>query len=149
MTNNKSERSISRENLEKHGIYYNDKGSSILPAHVRVVRDMLLSFEHIIPDGGWKETLRKEESEYDLKDVWDEARHPPDTAWVHMEAYEVNLPTKSPQWNKANEDTISCQMVAKKAQGLREDAEDGWMHFWRTSTFHRVSEKVRDQPGFQ
>jgi hypothetical protein len=77
MTKNKSKRSITRNNLGNHGIYYDDNGLFILPAHVQVVRDMLLSFEGIIPDGGWEKTLPKEESKYTLEDVAKEAQNPP------------------------------------------------------------------------
>jgi hypothetical protein len=154
MTNKKSKRSITRENLEYHGIYYDDKGSSILPAHVSVVRDMLLSFEYIVPDGGWKETLRKEALEDNLKNVslenvWNEALHPPATAWVYVEDYEADLNSKSPRWQIAHKNMVSCYEVAKEAQLRKSDAEDGWMLFWHMSTFIRVSERARDQPGFQ
>jgi hypothetical protein len=73
MTKNKSNRSITRSNLGNHGIYYDDEGLFILPAHVQVVRDILLSFEGVIPDGGWEETSVKEESKYSLEDVAKEA----------------------------------------------------------------------------
>lgn len=149
MANKRSKRSITRENLEYHGIYYDDEGSGILPAHVCIVRDMLLSFEGIAPEGRWKETLRKEELKVGLENVWDEALHPPDTAWVQVEDYEADLTLKSIRWQTAHNNMVSCFEVAKEAQLRDKDAEDGWMLFWRMSTFIRVSERASDQPGFQ
>jgi hypothetical protein len=154
MTNKKVKRSITRENLEYHGIYYDDTGSGTLPAHVCVVRDMLLFFEHIVPDGGWKETLLEEESEadpnkIDLKNVWDEARHPPNTAWIPRKHHEADLNIKSPRWQAAYDNMVDCSQVAREAQLRARDAENGWMLFWSTNTFKRVSQRDCDQPGFQ
>jgi hypothetical protein len=154
MTRKKSDRNITRENLKHHGIYYDDEGSGILPAHVCIVRDMLLFFEHIVPKGGWEKTLEEEDSEVDpnkidFKNVWDKARHPPKTAWVRREHHEADLNTKNPLWQAAYNNIEGCLEVAKEAQLRKSDAEDGWMLFWRMNTFERVSERARDQPGYQ
>lgn len=149
MTRKKSERNISRQNLRAHGIHYSDNGTSILPESVSAVRDMLLSFERILPDGRWKDTLGKEESIEGFEEIDDSARRPPDTAWIHTEDHEADLNVKNPKWLAAYQSMASCHLVAKEAQELSRDSEDGWMFFWRMNTFDKVSGKARDQPGFQ
>jgi hypothetical protein len=64
MAEEDTKRSISRKDLEAHGIYYNadvftPSTSHTLPDHVDEVRKSLLSFENTIPPE-WEEDLRQE-----------------------------------------------------------------------------------------
>jgi hypothetical protein len=43
----------------------------------------------------------------------------------------------------------NCAKVEEIARQQETESEEGWVHFWRSHTFTIVSEKARDQPGFQ
>jgi hypothetical protein len=146
MTNKHGERIISRTNLEAHGIYYSPNGTYVLPDNISAVRDMLLSFEHIVPDGGWRHTLNKQGLVQDLEEIDESARYPPDSAWIHTEDHEV---VKNPRWLAACESMDDCHMVAREAQASSRDSEEEWMLFWRMNTFLKVSGKAHDHSGFQ
>ena len=152
MLEHKKKRDISRENLEAHRIFYNDQvecSSRNLPEHVDAVRETLLSFENIVPSGRWQTTLRKEAEKYGSEQICAEALHPTAFSLVLLESHEVDRPRNNPLWNRAFENLCDCQEVAKEAQGLSIDAEDGWTLFWRNNTFTLASQKARKHPGFQ
>ncbi|KAH8725392.1 hypothetical protein GQ44DRAFT_707019 [Phaeosphaeriaceae sp. PMI808] len=152
MSSPKTKRDISRQTLESHGVFYNADVYSppyILPEHVDAVRETLLSFEGIIPEGGWIETLLGEVKKYGSDGIGIEASLPLDISFVPIEAYEAHSQEKSPQWHAAFENLKSCRKIAEIARELRADSEDGWMHFWRSHSFTLVSSRARDQPGFQ
>jgi hypothetical protein len=146
MTNKKGERSISRANLEAHGIHYDPNETCIFPENISAVRNMLLSFEHIVPDCGWRNTLCKQESAQNLEEIDKSGRQPPESAWILSEDYGVR---RNARWYAALESMNSCHTVAKEAQELHRDSEDRWMLFWRMNTFMQVSGSAHEQPGFQ
>ncbi|CAO2657104.1 Nn.00g032300.m01.CDS01 [Neocucurbitaria sp. VM-36] len=155
MTPRKNVGDISRKNLESHGVYYDEElyhPPYILPEHVDVVREILLSFSGTVPRGGWEETLRQEALQYVSNEknykLGPEAVLPPNTSLVSTEDYEADLNDRSPEWRVAYENLKSCRKVAKIACNLGPDSEDGWVHFWRSHTFTVASEKAREQPGF-
>jgi hypothetical protein len=153
MPKHNNKRRISRKNLETHGIYYTDNvycpPNILLPEHVDAVRETLLSFENIVPEGGWQKTLQKEVEMLACDDIAPQALYPPASSLVLLESHETDRNEKSPQWNAAYEELMVCREIAIKAQQMAADSEDGWANFWRRNTFTLVSEKARDQPGFQ
>jgi hypothetical protein len=145
-------RDISRKNLENHGIYYDDetyRTPYILPEHVDAVREILLSFEDLVPAGGWQTTLQEEAKKYEEGSVAPQALHPPPSSVVPLKSYELDRNERSPKWIAAFQNLESCEKVAETARNLKADSEDGWVLFWRSNTFTVVSEKAREQPGFQ
>jgi hypothetical protein len=148
----KVKRNISRNNLENHGIYYDDefyRTPYILPEHVDAVREMLLSFEDLVPAGGWQTTLQEEAKKYENSSVAPQALHPPVSSVVLCKSYELDRNERSPKWIAAFQNLESCEQVAETARNLKADSEDGWVLFWRSNTFTVASEKAREQPGFQ
>jgi hypothetical protein len=148
----KVKRDISRENLEKHGIYYDDelyRTPYILPDYVDAVRETLLSFEDLVPAGGWQKTLQEEAKQYEHGSVAPQALHPPASSIVPLKSYELDRNERSPEWTAAFQNLRSCEKVAEMARKLEADSEEGWVLFWRSNTFTVVSEKAREQPGFQ
>jgi len=154
LTMNSSQRKgdISRNNLQKHGIYYYEEvlyPYLELPEHVEAVREILLSIEVNVPDGGWGDTLREEPEVYRYHELHPEALNPPDSPSIITTAHEKGLGIRSPEWHAAYEDLESSEKVAKLARGLEADSEEGWVHFWRSNIFTIVGDRTHNQPGFQ
>jgi hypothetical protein len=170
MSSRKVKRSITRQNLEKHGVYYHpevEQPSFDLPEHVDAVREILLTFDNTVPKGallfkaGWEATLQDEAYEYEQKrlnsktaesisaDDIGEALSPPPSAVVPIRHHEADRNDRSLAWRTAENNMKSCHEVATRAGQLGADAEEGWTQFWRRHTFTITSEKAREQPGFQ
>jgi hypothetical protein len=138
---------ISRENLERHGIVYDEKvyacdhqednafsnlGSSI-PDHVDALREALLEFSSIIPDD-WKEIFDDEFKQYGSKISEEKDRlQPSATAYFTLQRYELRRP--SPQSTAAHENNERCKKIAEAARKRAKEAEAGWTHFLRTNVF--------------
>jgi hypothetical protein len=151
----KNKGDISRKNLGLHGVYYDEdlyRSPCILPEYVDAVREILLSFNRIVPEGSWRESFRREAEQYvpdKNHEHGPETLLPPDDSLIPTEHYEAELNDWSPEWLLARENLKDCKDVAKIACGLENNAEGGWMNFWRHHTFTIASEKAHKQPGFQ
>jgi hypothetical protein len=155
MTRFKLKKNITRKNLANHNILYDTdvyRPPSLLPGHVDAVREALLSFDNIVPGGkGWKMTFEdelKEHKDHISLESADSAL-PPDAFFIPVAGYQEELNERSTQWHTAHTNMKSCVEVTKSARKLEADMEDGWTNFWRQNTFTVVSEKTKDQPGFQ
>ncbi|OAL50254.1 hypothetical protein IQ07DRAFT_680569 [Pyrenochaeta sp. DS3sAY3a] len=175
------QRSISRKNLESHEIFYDEevhRRTYPLPKHVDAVREILLSFDAILPGGGWKKTLDKElekekafqkkrkqkqlsrkkpEEEDTLHKDLEQCKpggiprmtlQPPRSSWIPIASHEKDSNSPSPRWHAAYANLKECLELSKTAQSLELDAEDEWALFWRSKIFEVVSSKTRDEPGF-
>ncbi|KAF1359057.1 hypothetical protein EJ07DRAFT_156417 [Lizonia empirigonia] len=152
MPYDESKREITPQNLEAHNIYFDPetlRPPYKLPEYVDVVRETLLTFVNIVPEGGWQETLQREADKCDSNDVDFQALHPPASSLVPVTPHELDKNIKSPQWDAAYENLKSCGLVAVEAERLYRAAESGWDLFWRSKTFTVVDEKARELPGFQ
>lgn len=147
-----SKREITRQNLKAHNIFFEPetlRPPYKLPEYVDVVRETLLTFVNIIPEGGWQETLQREVNRCDPNAFDIQALHPPASSLVPVTPQERDKNIKGPQWLAADENLESCGLIAEEAERLYRDAEKGWEHFWRSKTFAVVDEKARKLPGFQ
>ena len=149
---------ISRSNLGEHGVFYDEAVFDFqynIPEHVKAVREILLSFESTIPQGGWETTLETEAKEYESKpgygpeEVIARALRPPKSSMVPIKHHEIDRNDRSPEWRDAFENLKSCEKVAELARCLNADAENGWQGFWERHTFKVASEIVHNHPGHQ
>jgi hypothetical protein len=147
--------------LETHGVFYDEEVQCPLyplPKHVETVREILLSFDAILPGGGWERTLDKElEDGEPLHNDLEGCKfggiprmtlQPPDSSWIPILSHEKDFKNRSPRWHAANANLKECLELSKTARSLELDAEDEWALFWRSKTFEVVSSKTRDMPGF-
>lgn len=152
MVSHRMKPTISRQNLESHGIYYSAEIKHppvILPDHVDAVRKTLLFFKDIVPEGSWQNALAEEAKDYTSAGVVPDAYRPPDSCLIPIKHYDAYVKNENSQWHAANQNLIRCEKVAQKARNLNVDSEDGWTNFWRKNTFTDVDEDARNQPGFQ
>lgn len=149
---------ILRKNLGEHGIFYDEavyRFQYNIPKHVEAVREILLSFESTVPQGGWETTLEVEAKKYETnteckpEEVIEEALRPPESSLVPVKHHEIDRNDRSPEWRDTFENLKSCEKVAELARGLNANAENGWQGFWERYTFTVASEIVHNHPGHQ
>lgn len=147
---------ISPQNLQLHGIYYDDNLQRTLPKHVDAVKKILLSFDKILPGGDWSETLQTERLAYesgmksnDHPAISGTMIEPNPEYWIPVKPHEKDANLRSETWKKAYSHLEYCESIAQRAQGLKNDSEDGWTNFWRRDTFLLETDSFLDQPGFQ
>jgi hypothetical protein len=141
---------ISRENLERHGIVYNEKvyagdhqdafsnlGSS-LPGHVDALREALLAFSSIIPDD-WKEVFDDEFKQYDSEILEKDCLQPSTAAYLTRQRYELRR--SSPESKAAHKNNERCKKIAEAARKRAKEAEAGWTHFLRKNVFGDFDEE--------
>ena len=158
MSSSKAKGNISRKNLEEHGVFYDETVSRShynIPEHVDAVREILLSFESIIPQVGWEKTLQTEAAEYETnpeygpEEVIEGALRHPKSSLIPVKHHETDRIDRSPEWRDAFENLKSCEKVAELARRLDAAAENGWQGFWERHTFTVASEMVYNHPAHQ
>jgi hypothetical protein len=158
MNSPKVEGDISRKNLGEHGVFYNESvylSQYDIPEHVDAVREILLSFESTVPQGGWETTLQEEAAKYKTnqdhgpEEVIEVALLPPELSLVPVKHHEIDREDRSPEWRAAVENLRNCEKVAELARHLDAHAENGWQGFWERHTFTVANEKVHNHPGHQ
>ena len=152
-TPSKTERKLSRSILESHGIFYDPKlycfRDITLPDHVDAVKEMLLSFEKILPDGSWKIFLEQELQQYGSDEFNHESLQPQASSWITSKVYETEFKPPNGERKIAHKNLLHCEKIAVKARRLDTSSENSWEKFWRETTFTHESEKSRERPGYQ
>jgi hypothetical protein len=149
------DRDLSRENLNRHGIYFdpnvyqaNPDSTNALPDHVDAVRDGLLLMEKLLPED-CEELLREELAHHRSVNA-DSALclDPPKSVFVRNRHHERQL-----QQSAAHDDLRYCEDISESTQRLLDESEEDWNLFWRTTIFARSSGDSsgdrRDQDGFK
>jgi hypothetical protein len=146
---------ISREDLQRHGIYfqpnvYQAKYADIpatspnLPDHVDAVREGLLFMEKILPDD-CESILRKELAEHENMNIGpDWCLHPPQSAFIHVKHHERVLHQSTSLKNLEE-----CENISERAREMLEDSEDEWTFFWRSKMFKTFNDEAREQSGLR
>lgn len=143
---------ISRENLERHRIIYDEEAytcdcagdnassnvRSSLPDHVNALREALLAFSDIIPDD-WKETFDAEFLKYRGDISEQECLQPSAAAYFTPPRYKLRNPT--PQATAADRNIETCQDIAAAARKRAKEVESGWTHFLRRYIFGDFDEE--------
>ena len=141
-----SEGDISRENLKRHGIIYDETVytcdhvddnmtgnlNSSLPDHVDALREALLNFSGIIPSK-WEVLFDDEFAQYDGKIFEKECIKPPATAYFPQRTFELR--SQRQRLTKADENMESCKEIADAARRRTKEAESGWNSFLRKKIF--------------
>ncbi|KAF2187554.1 hypothetical protein K469DRAFT_748837 [Zopfia rhizophila CBS 207.26] len=161
MAKDDSKKDITRKNLKLHSIYYDEKvyhgydepaqrdGCYTLPDHVDAVREALLTFEGIVPQGGWEDHLHDEFMEYGSENIgpaWN--LQPPTSAIVCQKKYQRDLRKPGAEWQAAYDILEDYLKVAKVARASLAEAEGGWKHFWRSKMFRISNDEACIQPGY-
>ena len=144
---------ISRENLQRHGIIYDENTylsddpnatpEDRLPNHVDALREALLSLSSLIPDD-WKELFDDEHEHYDnTLGEWVEHLQPPESAYFTPRRYELRNPSQESMTAHANNE--KCKLIAEKARKGAKEAEAGWSHFHRKHIFGDFDEDGRSR----
>ncbi|KAF2011528.1 hypothetical protein BU24DRAFT_495696, partial [Aaosphaeria arxii CBS 175.79] len=148
------DKDISRDNLMRHGIYYEpnvyqgnhentQSATHSLPDHVDAVRDGLLCMEKILPED-CDATLREELAEFGSVDIGpDWCLHPPCAALVRGKHHERML-----QQSASHDNLRFCERIAERAQEILMDSESEWTFFWRSEIFKLFSDEAREHPNF-
>jgi hypothetical protein len=143
-----SEGDISRKNLQRHGIIYDEDTYSSddpnttpedrLPDHVDALREALVSLSSLIPDD-WKELFDDEHEHYD-NTIEGRIEHlqPPESAYFTPRRYEFRNPSQESMTAHAN--NKKCKEIAEKARKGAKEAETGWTHFHRKHIFRDFDE---------
>jgi hypothetical protein len=144
-------RDISRNALERHGIYYDEKVSEepgFFPDHVDAVRDALLSFDGSIPDE-WQDCFFGEFDEFGDASVGPAWTHqPPDAAFIRIQNYERRL-ERTEEYKIAVKTLEGLHKIAKSARQLEDEPEPEWSSFWTRHVFRQFNDTAEHYPGFK
>lgn len=134
---------ISRENLQRHGIIYDENtylpddpnatSEDRLPDHVDALREALLSLSSVIHED-WKEIFDEEFEQHDnAMGEWTEQLQPPESAYFTPRRYELRNPSQESKTAHANNE--NCKNIAKAARKRAIELETGWSFFHRKNIF--------------
>ncbi|KAL9617417.1 MAG: hypothetical protein Q9160_007774 [Pyrenula sp. 1 TL-2023] len=135
---------ISRETLERHGIFYRsydprddrffDRSWSSLPDHVDTLREALLAFPRNISDI-WKSDYEKESVQYGNKVLGDtDCLQPPDAVYYPRGDFGLR---GSKQWSLGYSEKEECSRIAEAARRIKKlnQAEAEWSMLFRNKIF--------------
>jgi hypothetical protein len=155
---------ITRQNLVFHGISYDlavyetpIEGvdlthTSILPDQVDAVREALLNFVDIVPEGAWEDILEEEVGKYgSISDSPAWMQMPSAHAIVRKKKYhdERDLFDHHAEWKAALHKIKDFEGFARYTRELpRRDSNIAWKAFWKDEVFRKFSDEARMRPGY-